>query len=79
MHMSFAGGNNSKSSQFDWDDFKLQVLYGNKQEAIEILRKFKFSDVLFFRVVPENSHLSFLEGTVNGHHFNILQFAVGQG
>ena len=79
MHMSFAGGNNSHSSQFNWDAFKVQVLVRDKQGTIETLKKFKFSDILFFRVVPENSDLSFLEGTVNGHHFNILQTAVAQG
>ena len=77
--MSFAGGNNSNSSQFNWDAFKVQVLVRDKQGTIETLKKFKFSDILFFRVVPENSDLSFLEGTVNCHHFNILQTAVAQG
>lgn len=43
------------------------------------MRKFKFSDILFFRVVPETSELKFLEGAVNGEHLNLLQFAVAQG
>jgi hypothetical protein len=79
MHMSFAGGCNSNSSQFNWDAFKMQVLLGNQDGAIETLQKFKFSDILFFRVVPESSDLKFLEGAVNGQHLNILQFAVAQG
>ena len=79
MHMSFKGPgsslNNSKSDVFTWNNFKLQVLLGNQKEAIETMRKFKFSDILFFRVVPESSDLKFA-GNVNGQHLNILQFAV---
>lgn len=78
MHMSFVGGNNN-NTQFNWDAFKMQVLLGNQQGAIETLRRFKFSDVLFFRVVPESSDIKFLDGAVNGQHLNILQFAVAQG
>lgn len=78
MHMSFTGGMNSKT-EFSWDAFKMQVLLGNQQGAIETMRKFKFSDVLFFRVVPDNSDLKYLEDTVRGQDLNLLQFAVAQG
>jgi len=78
MHMSFTGGMNSKT-EFSWDAFKMQVLLGNQQGAIETMRKFKFSDVLFFKVVPDNSDLKYLEDTVRGQDLNLLQFAVAQG
>ena len=42
------------------------------------MQRFKFSDVLFFRVVPESSDLKFLE--IDGHkQLNLLQFAVAHG
>jgi hypothetical protein len=49
MHMSFAGKQNG---EFSFETFSMQVLKGNQQAAIETMRRFKFSDVLFFRVVP---------------------------
>ena len=78
MHMSFVGGNNN-SSQFNWDGFKKQMLLGTQQTAIETLKKFKFSDILFFRVISDKSDLKFLDGSVDGQHLNLLQFAVARG
>jgi len=42
------------------------------------MKRFKFSDILFFRVVPEASDLKFLE--IDGQkQLNLLQFAVAHG
>ena len=58
MHMSFAGKHNG---DFDFESFRKQVVNGNQQGAIEIMRKFKFSDILFFRLVADFSDHRFLE------------------
>lgn len=77
MHMSFAG--NAKTD-FTFDSFRMQVILGNQAGAIETMRRFKFSDVLFFRVIPQSSiDVWLLGGTVCNKQLNLIQFAVAMG